>query len=161
MLWVCSFFLDALLTDLHVQAVERMRVNQAGILNRTFKLKQGVSAFTDIKVILLCLMSFCCTSAAAAVGTFGGLVIKQLYGATARRTLLLNLPASAIGAVVTVIGGMVAVSFPNVRIVVFFVTTLIVFIGCLLQWQLPLTERGGLLAGVWCGCLNGNGSFNR
>lgn len=132
------------------QAVERLRDNQAGVITKQFKIKQALSAFTDPKCLVLFLLAFCTCSPNAAVSAFGGLVIKQLYGATGRRTLLLQLPASVIGGIVTISSGYVAMRFRNTRIVAMMTVSTMCMIGTLLQWQIPLDKRGGLLAGVYC-----------
>ena len=64
-----------------VFVIERLRENQTGIENKTFKLKQALAAFADPQIWLLCLITSISNIPNAATGSFGSIIIEK-YGCT-------------------------------------------------------------------------------
>lgn len=126
-----------------------MRINQSGITVKVFKKAQAIEALTDIKVWILVLMAFCVQIPNGAAGSFSTLVIMGIFNATPGRTLLLTMPAGIVAGSSAVIAGIISQRVPRTRaltLIFFCCTTLI---ACGIQWKLPLTNKGGLLAGVY------------
>lgn len=130
-------------------AIERLRGNQAGVTSKIVKPKQALAAFADVKVILLSVVMFCLTCPSGAVGSFSPLVLQRVYGATASRTLLLLMPSATVGGVCALIAGYMSFYLRNARCFTIILFAGICLIGAALEWRLPLTDKPGILAGLY------------
>ncbi|KAI5451305.1 hypothetical protein NCC49_001900 [Naganishia albida] len=72
-------------------AVERLRDNNTGIVNRQFKWYQAVEACISPLLWLFVALTFCVNTGGAVVNVFGPLIVKS-FGFTSRVTILLNMP---------------------------------------------------------------------
>lgn len=68
--------------------VERVRSNNQGLRQKTFKKHQMIEAFTDPFSACLFFMCFFNTLVVGGIGTFGGLLINKAFGFTVRCTRL-------------------------------------------------------------------------
>ncbi|KAG8739476.1 hypothetical protein FRC12_016290, partial [Ceratobasidium sp. 428] len=71
--------------------VERVRANQTGIQNKSFKREQALEAFKDIQVWFYVLMQILNTLPTSGIGAFGNLIIKNGFGFDTLQTSLLSL----------------------------------------------------------------------
>ncbi|KAB5593364.1 DNA polymerase alpha-associated DNA helicase A [Ceratobasidium theobromae] len=71
--------------------VERVRENQTGIQNKSFKREQAIEAFTDIQVWFYVLMQILNTLPTSGIGAFGNLIIKDGFGFDTLQTSLLSI----------------------------------------------------------------------
>lgn len=76
-------------------AIERMRVDQTGIENKTFNKGQMIEAFKDVKTWLMCLFHLTISIPNGGLTNFAPLVIKGL-GYTPQRSTLLMMPTGII-----------------------------------------------------------------
>ncbi|KAM0790575.1 hypothetical protein ACM66B_004442 [Microbotryomycetes sp. NB124-2] len=130
-------------------AVERLRSNQAGITSKTFRWEQVGASALDPKVWLLGIIIFCVGSPNGAIGSFTPLVIQNVYGATARRTLLLLMPAATVSGVSNLLAGTLTYLVPNTRCLSIIALSVITMIGAALEWKLPFSNKEGLLAALY------------
>ncbi|TFK73165.1 MFS general substrate transporter, partial [Pluteus cervinus] len=87
-----------------IAALERVRDDQGGTANKTFKKHQMIEAFTDVRIWLIVLSQFLISIPNGALTNFSNLVIES-FGYTSKQTLILSTPAGAIGALTTVFIG--------------------------------------------------------
>ena len=80
------------------KAVDRIRSNQTGVKNNTFKWDQAFEALTDIKVWLIVLYQLANSIPNGAYTTFSSLVVKGL-GFSRLEVYLLQIPTGAIHAI--------------------------------------------------------------
>lgn len=77
-----------------LQAVERLRANQAGYTSRKFKWKHLLEIAIEPKTYLFVAITLCLNVCAQVTNTFGPLILQGL-GFTSYRTALLNMPFGA------------------------------------------------------------------
>ncbi|TFK73160.1 MFS general substrate transporter [Pluteus cervinus] len=87
-----------------IAALERVRDDQGGTKNKTFKKYQMIEAFTDIRTWFIVLSTFLTSIPNGALTNFSNLVIKS-FGYTSKQTLILSTPAGVIGALATLFVG--------------------------------------------------------
>ncbi|KAI5456863.1 major facilitator superfamily domain-containing protein [Mariannaea sp. PMI_226] len=71
--------------------IERLRDNQTGIQNRTFKYEQAIEALLDPQVWAYCVINFCTTLPTAGLASFANIIIKS-FGYSAKNSQLLAMP---------------------------------------------------------------------
>ncbi|KAL8279318.1 hypothetical protein RQP46_008355 [Phenoliferia psychrophenolica] len=130
-------------------AVERLREDQSSIENKTFKREQAFEALTDPKVILLSVLSFLLLVANGAVSTFTPLVIQTVLKSTNFQTLLLIMPGGVLASTMQILGGYVASRTTGMRSYIALMSISVTLICAALLWQLPLTNKKGLLASIY------------
>ncbi|KAL8279637.1 hypothetical protein RQP46_007950 [Phenoliferia psychrophenolica] len=81
-------------------AIERVRDNQSGTVNKHFKKPQAIEALKDVKTWLLVLLSLLSSVPNGALASFNSILIKS-FGYDSRLTLLLNVPQGFIAAITT------------------------------------------------------------
>lgn len=69
--------------------IERVRDNQTGIQNRTFKKEQVIDAFTDPQTWCYAAIQFCTTLPTSGLGAFANIIIQQSLGFSVLETQLL------------------------------------------------------------------------
>ncbi|TFK73161.1 MFS general substrate transporter [Pluteus cervinus] len=87
-----------------IAALERVRDDQGGTANKTFKRYQMIEAFTDVRIWLIVLSEFLISVPNGALTNFSNLVIES-FGYTAKQTLILSTPAGVVGALTTLFVG--------------------------------------------------------
>ncbi|KAL2862519.1 major facilitator superfamily domain-containing protein [Aspergillus lucknowensis] len=129
-------------------AVCRLMSNQTGIHTRRFKWRQGLSAFADPQVYLLCIFSFAFAFSNVAISSFGGYLLTS-FGYSQSRALVLSMPASAVAVVCILLAGALGRRFPGYRIVIAIAFILPSLMGNLILWKMPRDNRSGLLGGLY------------
>jgi hypothetical protein len=81
--------------------VERVRANETGIQNKTYKRYQLVEALMDPVIWLYVLMQVSSTLVLGGLGTFSNIIIKS-FGFTTLQTQLLNIAQGAVTSTVMV-----------------------------------------------------------
>ncbi|KAK7056432.1 hypothetical protein VNI00_002987 [Paramarasmius palmivorus] len=87
-----------------VAALERVRENQAGVTNRTWKKDQVIEAFTDVRTWLLVLTTLLANIPNGGITSFSNLIIKG-FGYSTKQTLILSTPAGAISSITVLLCG--------------------------------------------------------
>ncbi|KAJ4413506.1 hypothetical protein N0V82_008493 [Gnomoniopsis sp. IMI 355080] len=131
--------------DKHLM-VERVRDNQTGLQNRTFKKSQLVEALLDPQVWGYSLIALCTTLPTSGLGSFQGIIIKSL-GFTVLQTQLL---AMVLGAyiIIVLLSSLWLVNKTHQNLLVMGGFTIPSFIGTICLMVVPLdtwTQHIGLL----------------
>lgn len=129
-------------------AVERMREDQGGVRNRTFKLKQGLSCFWDPKMYLIWYCVFAAAVPSGILTNFQSLIFIGVVGAGTYRSVLLSAPGAALGAAFSVGVGYLAQRYRNLRTALYCFSVLICLSCTAVLWRLPLTAKSGLVYGI-------------
>ena len=74
--------------------VERVRSNQTGIQNKTFRVEQMKEAFLDLQTWCYCLIAICTTLPTSGLGAFANIIITG-FGFTILQTQLLAMVLGA------------------------------------------------------------------
>ncbi|KAI5478369.1 hypothetical protein MNV49_005220 [Pseudohyphozyma bogoriensis] len=118
-----------------LMAIARLKGNQTGVENRTFKMDQFIEAFTDIKTYLFLIFGFMSSIPTAGASNFSTLIIQGL-GYDALQTALLGIPQGAFIALWILLGAWINNKLPpNSRTIVsamFMIPTIAGTLGFLL-----------------------------
>lgn len=129
-------------------AIARLRVNNGGVRNTHFKRQHVLELLTDEKFWLIFAQSFLSMIASGPVNTFMPIIIAG-FGFNVLNTLLLTIPAGAVGAILILSMTYATYKLPNVRTYAIFFCELLVIMSSLLLWLLPRDHKGGLLFAVY------------
>lgn len=129
-------------------AVARLRVNNGGVRNTHFKIQHVLELLVDEKFWLIFAQAFLSMIAAGPVNTFMPIIISG-FGFNVLNTLLLTIPAGAVGAILILGTTYTTYKLKNVRTYAILVCELLVIMASLMLWLLPRTQRGGLLFAVY------------
>lgn len=149
LLWIPDSQLNArwLTEDERLMAVERIRVNQQGVGNKTFKWYQFQEALTDPITWAYVVFALGCNIPNGGITNFFAQLILG-FGYTADQSLLYSAPGGAIQ-VVTMVGFLYLGDRYRNRILVASSGLFIAIIGILLMICLPLSSKNGRLAGYY------------
>ncbi|KAK6219453.1 Valine--pyruvate aminotransferase [Pestalotiopsis sp. IQ-011] len=134
--------------------VERLRANQAGIENKTFKREQVAEAFADPKTWLMFAFNIFCSIPNGALTNFQSLIIKGL-GFSSRRALLLAMVEGVVATISAYLcnGGVWYLTrrWPRLqcRVPIIILGELVGMIASVFLYTLPITAVGGRLAALW------------
>lgn len=135
-------------------AVERVRADQTGMENKTWKREQVVEALCDPKTWLMFLFNIFVSIPNGGLTNFQALIIKGL-GFSSRRSVLLGMPEGVVGTISTY-GCSLAVFYLSkhwprlqVRVLVIVAVELIGMVACIFLYVLPQDAIGGRLACLW------------
>ncbi|KAG5991036.1 hypothetical protein E4U54_003985 [Claviceps lovelessii] len=128
--------------------VARLRTNNAGIRNKHYKVKQVLELAMDVKFWLTFAISLLCMIANAPISTFVPIIIKGFQFSNLQ-SLLLLIPAGAWGGSYMLFSSYMAMKMPNFRTWLIVLGQLIVTLGAVLLWILPLSQRAALLFGAY------------
>lgn len=135
-------------------AVERVRADQTGMENKTWKREQVVEALLDPKTWLMFLFNIFVSIPNGGLTNFQALIIKGL-GFSSRRSVLLGMPEGVVGTISTY-GCSLAVFYLSkhwprlqVRVLVIVAVELIGMVACVFLYVLPQDAIGGRLACLW------------
>lgn len=87
-----------------IAALERVRNDQGGTENKTFKREQMLEALTDIRTWLVVLTVLTTSIPNGGLSNFSNLIIKN-FGYTSRQTLILSTPGGVVAALTTLLCG--------------------------------------------------------
>jgi hypothetical protein len=96
--------------------IERVRANETGIQNKTWKKYQMIEALCDPIVWIFVLLQILSTLIIGGLGVFSNLIIKS-FGFTTFETQLLNIPQGAVMVLVMVGGAWLATSTKQTTLV--------------------------------------------
>ncbi|KAL2839032.1 major facilitator superfamily domain-containing protein [Aspergillus pseudodeflectus] len=128
-------------------AISRVKSNQTGIENKTFRKEQAIEALLDPKVILSGLANGA-GNILSGITLFGGLVIRG-FGFTTLQTTLLQCPTGLIEIIALVVFTAGATYIPNSRVVLSIIATTIALAGTVMLYAVSLEHRWALVAGLW------------
>ncbi|KAK9420002.1 hypothetical protein SUNI508_06761 [Seiridium unicorne] len=134
--------------------VERLRADQTGIENKTFKKDQVIEAFTDPKTWLMFAFNVFCSIPNGALTNFQSLIIKGL-GYSSRRALLLSMPEGAVATISAYLcnGGVWYLTrrWPKLqcRVPIIIAGELVGMIASIFLYTLPQSNVGGRLGALW------------
>ena len=129
-------------------AVARLRVNNGGVRNTHFKIQHVLELLRDEKFWLIFAQAFLSMIAAGPVNTFMPIIISG-FGFNVLNTLLLTIPAGAVGGILILGVTYTTYKLRNIRTYAIVFCEGLVIMGSLMLWLLPRTERGGLLFAVY------------
>lgn len=128
-----------------VWAVERLRENQTGIENKTFKLSQVRECFSDPQTLLLCLITTSSSIPNGAVSSFQATIIKG-FGYDSKTTALLQIPSGGVS-IVTILCSTYLAGRYNQRGIQIITLLIPGILGAALMAFLPQSNKAGKLIG--------------
>ncbi|OBT52226.1 hypothetical protein VE04_07541, partial [Pseudogymnoascus sp. 24MN13] len=129
-------------------AVARLRKNNTGIRNTHFKAAQAVECMLDPLFWSLFFMAALLMIANGPASTFIPIIVSG-FGYSPLNSLLLVMPAGAVIGTVQLCACYAALRLHNTRTWIIVICQLTTVLACLLLWQLPRNEKGGLLFAVY------------
>ncbi|KXX81879.1 Thiamine pathway transporter THI73 [Madurella mycetomatis] len=128
--------------------MERVRGNNAGAENKTFKWYQVAEAFKDYQMWGICVLSIVSCTGSGAITVFAPIVFNGM-GFSVFESLLLNLPIGALAFICILGSGYLGRFVPNSRLHIVSGSCVPVILGCALLWQLPSDNRAGRIVGYY------------
>ncbi|KAF7159660.1 hypothetical protein CNMCM5623_005040 [Aspergillus felis] len=128
--------------------IGRGKQNQTGILNRSIKWYQIREALIDPQVWLAFLFVLLNETCNGGVANFGKLIIKGLVSSPLLATAL-GIPQGAFQVFFILSGTYLSSRFKDIRTIIMVIYLLPTVIGVCLLWQLPRTNRYGVLFGYY------------
>lgn len=126
--------------------------NKTGVFNRKIKWNQIREVFSDMQIWLLFFYVLLNEIINGGIANFSKLIVKG-FTHDALLTTAYGIPYGACNAIFMFTGPFVASKFKNVRTIVMCVWLIPTLIAVNLFWQLPRSNKGGLLAGYYMVCL--------
>ncbi|KAK5694614.1 hypothetical protein LTR97_009204 [Elasticomyces elasticus] len=140
-----------------VAAIERVRANQTGIENKTWKWHQFRETMLDVKTLLIVITILAGNIPTGATGSFSSLLIKS-FGYTSKQAALLNIPSGFIQGIAVILASWAA-GRGNARGIAIVCLFLPGILGGGLIAFLPIGSRytGAQLTGIYlCGIFGPN-----
>ncbi|KAI9172837.1 Thiamine pathway transporter THI73 [Paramyrothecium foliicola] len=131
-----------------IMLLERVRGNNAGAENKTFKPYQVIEALKDYQLWGIAILSTVSCTGSGAVTTFAPIVFNGM-GFTVFQSLLLNLPIGALAFICILGSGYLGRHVANARLHIVSSACIPVILGCALLWQLPSSNRPGRIIGYY------------
>jgi MFS family permease len=128
--------------------VARSASNRTGVFSREIRTDQIKEAFCDVQVWLLFLFTLLNEVVNGGIANFGKLIVKG-FTDSALLTTVYGIPYGACSAIFMFTGPYVASKFRNVRTYVMVAWIVPTLIAVCLFWQLPRSNKGGLLGGYY------------
>ncbi|KAJ9131627.1 Thiamine pathway transporter THI73 [Pleurostoma richardsiae] len=125
--------------DKHLM-VERVRDNQTGIQNRTFKKEQLIEGLTDPQVWGYSLIALCTTLPTSGLGAFQGIIIKGFGFSTLQTQLLAMVLGFYI--IIVLLGSVWLVKKTNQNLLVMLGFCIPSFVGTICLMTVPLHTKG-------------------
>jgi MFS family permease len=122
--------------------------NKTGVFNRKIKWNQIREVFSDSQIWLLFFYVLLNEIINGGIANFSKLIVKG-FTHDALLTTAYGIPYGACNAIFMFTGPYVASKFKNVRTIVMCVWLIPTLIAVTLFWQLPRSNKGGLLAGYY------------
>ncbi|KAH6715701.1 major facilitator superfamily domain-containing protein [Leptodontidium sp. MPI-SDFR-AT-0119] len=130
--------------------IERVRANETGIQNKTYKTYQMLEAIKDPVIWCYVMLQITSTLVIGGLGVFSNLIIKS-FGFTVLQTQLLNIAQGAV-TIIVMIGGATLAQTTGQTILVMHTWTILPIIGTAIIYSIPPTHstRVGLLIAFYC-----------
>lgn len=125
-------------------AVARMQENNSGVRNIHWKGSQVAESLLDVRFWLHFSIALLTQVANGAYSTFTPIIVKG-FGFDALTSLLLTMPAGFVIGCVQLGAAYAAYKFKNRRCIIMLCCQVPTVVASILQWQLPRSNRGGLL----------------
>lgn len=122
--------------------------NRTGVFNRKIKWNQIREVFVDPQIWLLFLFTLLNETVNGGIANFSKLIIKGITN-DALLTTAYGIPSGACNAIFMFTGPYLASKVKNVRTIVMMVWLLPTLVAACLFWQLPRSNKGGLLTGYY------------
>lgn len=135
-------------------AIDRLKINNQGIINRKLKRDQVKETFLSFEFWLMFIMILAVFVVNGGVNSFGALIAESL-GFTKRKALCYIMAAGFSGTVAIQVSACIARFVPNTRLIVSAFISLIPIAGATMLWKTPLDEQTQLLFGFWLVCTYG------
>lgn len=130
-------------------AVDRLKINNQGIMNHHIKKKQILEAFKSPDFYILLIMIFCVNVVNGALNAFGAL-ISSSFGYTPTKAAELIMPAGAVSMISALVMTILARIFPNSRTIFTALASLVPLAGSIMLRQINTTvHRAAGLAGFY------------
>ncbi|KAJ4248711.1 hypothetical protein NW762_012549 [Fusarium torreyae] len=149
------FFLPNNILTAHRYTVEERAMliaqsarNKTGVFNRTIKWNQIREVFCDSQIWLLFFFTLLNETVNGGIANFSKLIVKG-FTKDALLTTAYGIPYGACTAFFMFTGPYAASKFKNIRTIVMVIWLLPTLVAVTLFWQLPRTNKGGLLAGYY------------
>lgn len=127
---------------------ERMRADNAGALDRHFKLPHVLECLKSANFWTVNLMSMLTSVVSGPISSFGPLIFSDM-GFTKEQSLLLNMPNGAMAFICILASATLGRRVPNIRLILIVCGCLLAVIGCCISWQLPSGTNAGRLSGFY------------
>ncbi|OBT73466.1 hypothetical protein VF21_07296 [Pseudogymnoascus sp. 05NY08] len=125
-------------------AVARMQENNTGVRNTHWKGEQVVETVLDVRFWLHFLIALLMMVGNGPYSTFTPIIVQN-FGLNPLNTLLLTIPAGFITGCIELGAAYAAYKFKNKRCIIMLCCQVPTVVSCILQWQLPRSNKGGLL----------------
>jgi hypothetical protein len=121
-----------------------MKENNSGVRNKHFKAEQVWESLYDIRFWLVFSMGFLMMIANGPVSSFIPIIISG-FGYSRLNSLLLTMPAGVVIGTIELGVPYLAYKFPGTRTWLIAICQCGTIVASVLLWQLPQSQRGGLL----------------
>ncbi|KAF2151517.1 putative allantoate permease [Myriangium duriaei CBS 260.36] len=128
--------------------IQRVRKNNTGIEDKTFKIRQVFECLADPKTWLLVLFSFAQNVPNGGLVTFASIIVSGL-GYSALNTTLLGIPTGVLATVWQLFLSYFASRLRNMRCAIIALANVVPMTCAILMWKLPRTNKHGLLAAYY------------
>ncbi|CAG9990028.1 unnamed protein product [Clonostachys byssicola] len=125
--------------------IGRVAANQTGIINKKFKLYQVREALLDGQVWVLFFFTLFNETINGGYATFGKLIVKGVVNGDTLKTVLYAFPSGGFLTFFILSGTFLSTKFKDSRTIVMIVYLFPTIIGTTLVWQLPRSNKYGLL----------------
>lgn len=125
-------------------AVARMQENNSGVRNIHWKGTQVTESLLDVRFWLHFFIALLLEIANGAYSTFTPIIV-QGFGFNALNSLLLTIPAGFVVGSIELGAAYAAYKFKNRRCLIMLCCQVPTVVSAILQWQLPRSNKGGLL----------------
>lgn len=129
-------------------AIDRLKKNNQGIINRRIKWDHIKEALTSFELYLLFIMITAQYVLNGGVNTFGGLITSSL-GFSKSKSLCYIMAAGFSGMVSILISAMIAWVVPGTRLLMCILICILSSAGAIMLWKTPIDEKTQLLWGFW------------
>lgn len=130
--------------------IARANTNRTGIYSTKIKFIQIKEAFCDIQIWILFLFVLCNETFNGGFANFGKLIVKGIAGDDDLKTTAYGIPSGAFQVFFVFGGPYIASKFRNIRTYIMALYLLPTLIGTILVWQLPRSNKNGLLVSYYC-----------
>ncbi|EIT79204.1 permease of the major facilitator [Aspergillus oryzae 100-8] len=128
--------------------LERVRANNAGAENRTFKWYQVCEALYSYHFWCIFLLSTLSSTGSGAVTTFGSIIFNGM-GFSTFESLLLNIPIGALAFICVLGSGYIGRKYPNARLHTVSASCIPVIVGGCMLWRLPSSKTAARIIGFY------------
>ncbi|KAJ3459798.1 hypothetical protein MRS44_015871 [Fusarium solani] len=130
-------------------AIQRVRDNNTGVQDTTFKWYQVRELIMDPKTWMLVVFAAAQNVPNGAISSFSGLIVRG-FGFNTLQAILINLPTGVLGTCFQIILSIPSAKLKGYRCIIIACANLVPLTCATLLWQLPRSDQHGLLASYLC-----------